>query len=408
MDYNYKTFDEISIGDKVKFDILIDEKSHNDFSRLSGDFSPIHCNEEFAESTIFKHRIAYAFLLNSYLSQLYGMYLPGGTSICLKQESKFIRPVYIGQKILVEAEVLSKSDSTKMLEIKTEMRNEENQKVFEGKGTVQLLFDTRNLIMFRANKQNKDIYCYDIVKGLKEGGIKENNIVLVHADVSKFGKIGDIKNKSEFLRLITDSLKEVVGENGTIIMPTFSYSFCKNEEYNPDATSSTVGVLSEHFRKGKDVVRTLHPIFSVAVWGREKEIFSENLGKDSFGKDSVFGKLHHKNGKIIFFGAPFQSCTFIHYIEQLFNVPYRYHKIFTGKIRIKNELYEDSCSYFVRSLDGNAELDLLRFQDYLIQNGLMKKVELGDGEILIISADTLFNEGVKMLKEDINFFLGTG
>jgi len=62
------------------------------FAALSGDYSPIHCDEQFCSKTRFKKRIGYAFLLTGFLSKLYGEHLPGGSSICIKQESKFIKP----------------------------------------------------------------------------------------------------------------------------------------------------------------------------------------------------------------------------------------------------------------------------------------------------------------------------
>jgi len=402
--YLFRVFDELSVGNGVGFEFVLDEQMHNKFSKLVGDYSPIHCDEEFSGRTIFKDKIVYAFLLSSFLSRVYGMHLPGGTSVCLKQESRFIKPVYVGQKIRVQSEITSKSEATKIVEIKSEMFNEKEEKIFEGKGTVQVLFGLKNLPLYIA-KKNKKIFFEDLVFSLKKGGVREGDIIFVHSDVSVFGKIGEVKNRYDFLKLVSNSLKETVGEAGTVILPTFTYSFTKNEIYSPKSTPSMVGALTEYFRRQKDTIRTIHPIFSVAIWGKEKKFFNSDLSKDSFGEKSIFGKLKQKNGKIVFLGAPFQSCTFIHYIEQLFGVPYRYSKTFSGKIETETGVYHDDYEYFVRPLGKDVRLGLDKFKEYLLEKGYMKSIKLGDGEILIIDSEILSREGIERLKEDIHFFL---
>ena len=134
-----KSFSGIKVGDKAEFEVTVDDKMHNDFSKVSGDYSPIHCDDAFSEKTKFGKKIGYAFLLTSFLSRLYGEYLPGGSSVCIKQSASFIRPFFIGDKIRVAGEVITKSESTKFVEIKTEMhRNKEC--IFRGNGTVQVLY----------------------------------------------------------------------------------------------------------------------------------------------------------------------------------------------------------------------------------------------------------------------------
>ena len=76
-------------------------------------------------------------------------------------------------------------------------------------------------------------------------------------------------------------LKESVGDNGKVIMPAFSYSFCKKEKFDIETSKSTVGVLTEFFRKQNDVERTIHPIFSSSIWGKNKENLI-NLSKSKF------------------------------------------------------------------------------------------------------------------------------
>ncbi len=134
------SFLDINVGDKAEFKVLIDKDMHDAFSVLSGDFSPIHCNDKFCVKTKFKKKIGYAFMLTSFLSRLYGEYLPGGSSICIRQEANFVRPFFIGDNIIIAGKVISKIISTKFIEIDSRMYRNESQCVFRGKGIVQLLF----------------------------------------------------------------------------------------------------------------------------------------------------------------------------------------------------------------------------------------------------------------------------
>ncbi|OGG79569.1 hypothetical protein A3A39_02400 [Candidatus Kaiserbacteria bacterium RIFCSPLOWO2_01_FULL_54_13] len=134
-----KTFDEIQVGDTASFTIEITEKMHREFENLSEDESPVHTDDVFAKKSGFDKKIGYAFLLTSFLSRLYGMYLPGGTSVCLKQETSFPNPYYVGDTISVEAEVIRKIASTRIAEIRTRMKRQNGKLVLSGLGAIKLL-----------------------------------------------------------------------------------------------------------------------------------------------------------------------------------------------------------------------------------------------------------------------------
>jgi len=243
----------------------------------------------------------------------------------------------------------------------------------------------------------------DINDALREVGCRRGDVVFVHSDVGVFGKLLCL-DRNLFLGSICNAIRESVGSTGTVIMPTFTYSFCKDEPFDITNSISTVGVLTEYFRSLPGVSRSVHPIFSVAIRGRQREFFSV-ISKDSFDRASVFGKLHEIGGKILFLGAPFQSCTFIHHVEQMHGIPYRYMKTFDGRIINGKEEYEDKYAYFVRDLEQNVVPDFSRFEKYLTENGFMKVCRLGSGTIMLIEAEVFFDECRRLLDEDIYFLL---
>ena len=241
----------------------------------------------------------------------------------------------------------------------------------------------------------------DIKNALINVGVQKGDVIMVHSDIKSFGRLAT-SDRDFLLQKIVDAIKESVGNDGTIVMPTFTYNFFKNMPYDITNSKSVVGVLTEYFRKQPDVSRTLHPTHCVALWGRHKNELVR-IGKGTFDKDSIFEKLHKMNCKFIFFGTPFRICTFIHYIENMHKVPYRYMKKFRGKIIAYGKKYEDEflvyCKYF---FFFNSMLGL---EKHLLKKGMLKEVKVGDGTISMIEAISLFDEGFKLLDKDIYFLV---
>ena len=252
------------------------------------------------------------------------------------------------------------------------------------------------------NTDSKPITQKDIEDALVNVGLRKGDIILVHSGVGSFGKLV-VFDRNVLLESLINSLKNIVGKEGTIIMPTFTFSFCKNEAFDVENTKSTVGALTEYFRKQPGVSRTLHPNHSVAIWGKHKNELL-NIGKGTFDEDSIFGKLHKMGGKIVSFGIP--SCnarSFVHYIEYKHGVPYRYMKKFRGKLVVKGKEYEDEFTFYYRYFF--ILNSMLKLEKYLLERKIMREVRIGDGLISSIRSDELFREGYELLNRDIHFFL---
>ena len=130
------TFDEIKIGQSKKFQVIITESMVNDFAKISGDFSPIHMDEEYAKTTTFKKRVVHGMLLASFLSRIDGMYLPGKHALYFSQNIEFRNPCFIGDTLTIESVVIDKSISTKILKIESKIMNQKNEILLYGEGRV--------------------------------------------------------------------------------------------------------------------------------------------------------------------------------------------------------------------------------------------------------------------------------
>lgn len=100
-----KTYEELEIGMAHETEHHVTEQDVIDFARVSGDHNPLHMDEEYAKTTVFGTRIAHGALTASFISAILGNDLPGPGAIFTEMNMRFKRPVIIGSKVLVRAEV---------------------------------------------------------------------------------------------------------------------------------------------------------------------------------------------------------------------------------------------------------------------------------------------------------------
>ncbi|MFW9918996.1 MAG: MaoC family dehydratase [Candidatus Thorarchaeota archaeon] len=132
-------YEDVKIGDSAEVVHTITEDDIQSFGKLSGDYNPIHFNEEWAKKTLFKSRIAHGILTAASISTAIGMHLPGAGTIYLGQSMRFVRPVRIGDTITTTVEVIEKIDEKKHIRLKTICTNQDKKIVLEGEALVTLM-----------------------------------------------------------------------------------------------------------------------------------------------------------------------------------------------------------------------------------------------------------------------------
>jgi aminoglycoside 3-N-acetyltransferase len=204
------------------------------------------------------------------------------------------------------------------------------------------------------------------------------------------------------LELLIEAIEASIGLGGTLVIPTFSYSFTKGEGFDVLNTPSMVGMVSERFRKLPGVLRSSDPIFSFASKGPLARELCEIPIKECFGPNSVFGALHRLNADIVDLGCSLsRGGTYVHYVETAHGVDYRYRKEFSGTVILPNrEARECSVVYNVRDLARQSEADLRRLQKRLAEDGKLRSADVGRSRILAVAANDFFDTAWKMLDED--------
>lgn len=130
------TIEELSLGQETKFERTITPEMIDAFGAASGDYNPVHFNEEYAKNSMFGQRIAHGMLTGSFFSTILGTLCPGEGTIYLSQELKFLKPVFIGEKITAIATVAEIIVEKNRVVFDTIAVNEKGEKVVAGKAVV--------------------------------------------------------------------------------------------------------------------------------------------------------------------------------------------------------------------------------------------------------------------------------
>ena len=227
----------------------------------------------------------------------------------------------------------------------------------------------------------------DIVKTIRQVGICEGDTVFVHSNLGYFGVLEDAACREGYADAFLRAFLEVLGPTGDLVVPTFSYSFCRGEDFNPEKTPSTCGLFSETVRMDERSVRSEDANFSIAVIGPRDRFYTENPPEYSFGPGSFWDRFLQNDG--IFCNLNFDAgSTFIHYVERELQVPYRWDKPFRGRITTEHSPPVEKVFYhFVYDLEKTWDApDFARFSREAETENIVAKSFLGRGNVVAISA----------------------
>lgn len=132
-------YSDLKIGQSAEVTHTITAEDIQTFGDLSGDYNPLHFNDEWAKTTMFEGRIAHGLLSASFISTVIGMKLPGPGTIYLSQSMKFMRPVRIGDTITARVEVAALNDEKKRVTMKTVCTNQNQEVVVDGEALIMLM-----------------------------------------------------------------------------------------------------------------------------------------------------------------------------------------------------------------------------------------------------------------------------
>lgn len=131
-----KTINELNMGDTAEFSKTVAESDIYLYAGVTGDFNPAHIDQEYAQKTFFKSRIAHGMLTAGFISTILGNKLPGPGTIYLRQDLKFLAPVLIGDTITARVEIIDISVGKNRIRLKTSCINQSGTTVLDGEAVV--------------------------------------------------------------------------------------------------------------------------------------------------------------------------------------------------------------------------------------------------------------------------------
>jgi aminoglycoside 3-N-acetyltransferase len=203
-------------------------------------------------------------------------------------------------------------------------------------------------------------------------GIDQGDTLLLHSDCTRI--LWEFRKEGITPQIILDVFLEILGHQGTLLLPTFNFNFCDQVPFSISTTPSQMGILSEIARLKMTPKRSKHPVYSFVAFGKDADIYNAINNNSAYEEISPFGILKQNNAKIALLDLNDQKgMTFYHHIEESLQVPYRYFKTFSAD-------YEDeqknnqiaSYQIYVRDLEKGITTSLHKMEKLCWKEGICK------------------------------------
>jgi acyl dehydratase len=122
----------VTVGQRASRQLTLTAAHVRSFAEISGDYNPLHFDEAFASKTKFGRLVVQGGLTTGLLHALVAMDMPGPGTVFLSQNWKFTAPVFIGDTITAEAEVLSVHESKPVTQLGVTVTRDDGSTVLEG------------------------------------------------------------------------------------------------------------------------------------------------------------------------------------------------------------------------------------------------------------------------------------
>lgn len=271
-------------------------------------------------------------------------------------------------------------------------------------GIQKILYNSIKKIRLTKNIAKNRFTKEDIKKFLLNAGLKKGDVVIVH---SSLGRIGYVEGGAD---TIINVFLEVIGKEGTLVMPTHSNPDYDKEKsmyiFDVKKTSPYTGKIPETFLSRKGVKRSLSPMHSVAAYGKKAEWLVEGHEKcdNPYAMNSPFGKLYQLDAKIFQIGVDQLANSCIHLVEDKIKFPI---KVYTDKMKaiVIDEKGNKKIIQFRKHLEHLHKIrNNNMIEKYLLKENLIKIYPFGNTELRVHKVRDLVHLMEKLAKKGITIY----
>ena len=235
----------------------------------------------------------------------------------------------------------------------------------------------------------------------KHFGIKKGDVVWISSDVKTLIYSCIEHGDDTDMNVLIDAIQQIITPSGTLLIPTFNWDFCKGVPFDIRKTPCKTGVIGKCALKREDFKRTRHPIYSFAVWGAGTEELVAMENRSSFGSCSPFSYCREHNAKNVFIDVECQhSFTFVHYVEEMLGVSYRYLKNFTADyIDEEGNVSRRTYCMHVRALDKDIYVTIYPFEQQFREIGASRRYQVNGIDMKTIEMGPVYD----IIADDIRY-----
>ena len=241
-----------------------------------------------------------------------------------------------------------------------------------------------------------------ILSGIRDVGVTPGDVLLVHSSLRSFGYV------TGGAETVIDALLESVGDGGTLLVPTLTFSVLKTwpHHFSIRKTPSTSGRITEALRLRAQALRSRHPVSPAAAIEPQAAYLTADHRDTPCGPDSPYYRLYELGGKVVFFGATLASNSVFHCAEEIVSPDYLGYASIAGAIvedadgrkhTVSARRYDCSDRGIVRHL-GNME-------PVFLERGLLRRTNIGESRTYAIDAKANVGVSCEVLKTSPDYIL---
>ena len=216
-------------------------------------------------------------------------------------------------------------------------------------------------------------------------GVLPGEVLYIGSDIRRL-VFSCLRNREDFdVTAFIKAFMDRLGIEGVMLLPTFNWGFCRGEGFDYVHTPGMTGSMGNYALTIPGFKRTRHPIYSFAVYGRDRDLLCGLDNKDAFGPSSPFQYLFDADARHLSLGLDWPlTLTYIHHIEQISGkCRYRFHKDFSAPYTDESGATElRTYSMFVRK--HNTVFELERFREMVSPGLRPERHHLNDTEFCFI------------------------